>query len=188
MRRILILTGILAILILQCGCLQNQGPEEPPAITGSEKAILAIQAFMNDPGYSPTMNNLSVQNGMLMVNSENTSFTVDISSEKVVRAAFIGPKAMEVVKGTPHYARALEGIRGFLQAPGFDYPFTEFTYEKDRYGLSALNISFRVNATSGNVTSARLQGPDVMSALQNSTSYWDARDAAESGVPIETAS
>ncbi|MDD1715483.1 MAG: hypothetical protein LUQ01_00640 [Methanolinea sp.] len=180
MRRIFILIGILAVLILGCGCLQNPGHnQETPAITGNEKALQVIRGFMNDTGYNPPMNNLSLQNGLLVINSGNTSFTVDISREKVVRAAFSGPDAMEEVAGTPHYDRAIEGIRAFLQYPGFEYPFTEFTYEMDRYGLSAVNISFRVNATSGNVTSARLQGPDLMSALQNSTSYQDAREAAE---------
>lgn len=182
MRRTIILTAILAVLILGCGCLQNPGQhQETPPINSSERALQAVRFFMNDTGYNPPMENLSVRDGLLVFGSENISYAVDPSQEKVVRAAFLGRDAVQVVEGTPHYEKALGGIRTFLEAPGFDYRFTEFTFESDRYGLSSANISFRVNATSGIVTSARLQGPEVESALRNSTSYQNAQEAAVDG-------
>lgn len=107
----------------------------------------------------------------LRLRSENRSFLVTLSSNRVIEAEFEGEDAMREIRGTLAYARAREGNRIFLQDQGFDYPFTRFISSGGYYELGAPGLLFRVNATTGNVATAEFLGPEAMEVVGQVTTY-----------------
>ena len=168
---------LLIAMTASCGCLQESG-QQPAQAPDATQAVVAVQRFMNDSGYSPGNVQISMDRGTVVMQADGAEFSIDPSGGEVTGAAFSGRTAMDEVIRTHHYEMALSGIREFLQDPGFSYNFTGFQYGNDRYVLSAANVTFRVNATSGAVTQALLQGPEGMGILNSSLALRNMQESA----------
>jgi len=177
MIRIFVIFFVGAFCIAACGCLQESWAgdrvlnEKEERIPGYSQALLAVKTFMNNASYLPPELAATKEGEYLRLMTENRSFLVDLSNNRVIEAEFEGEDAMKEIRGTLAYARAREGIRVFLQDQGFDYPFTRFISRGGYYELGGPGILFRVNATTGNVATAEFLGPEAMEVLGQMTTY-----------------
>ena len=177
MNRIFAVFMVGAFCIAACGCLQESGArdrmldEKEGRIPGYSQALLAVKTFMNNASYQPPALAATKEGEYLRLRSENRSFLVTLSSNRVIEAEFEGEDAMRELCGTLAYARAREGNRIFLQDQGFDYPFTRFISSGGYYERGTPGLLFRVNATTGNVATAEFLGPEAMEVVGQMTTY-----------------
>lgn len=172
---IVLLIGMICIAC--CGCLQKEGQEgqlqysKDSQVPGYTRAVYAIKTFMNNASYDMRPINVTSDGAILTLEGENQKFVVDTTRGEIIMASLEGQEAMDAFRGSLHYAKARQGIRIFLQDPGFDYPFAAFRFENSTYQLSAPGVLFRVNATTGSISKAELQGSDAIAMIKGSADY-----------------
>lgn len=167
---------IMALFFLLSGCTALQGG---PDLSGEEldKIQDRIREFMEDPDFSVEMNNISQENGLLRITSNQSSFLVSPVDYLVIGAEFAGEDAIFPVTKTTLHTRAVDGIRAFLQNENFSPEISRLHYYDDRYEIEGPGMFFKVNATTGTVVTLRLQGEDNVRALNESEQFTGAREA-----------
>jgi hypothetical protein len=167
---------IVALFILLSGCTALQGR---PDLSQEEldKIRDGIREFMEDPGFSVEMNNISQEKNLLLVTSNQSAFLVSPTDYRVAGAEFTGQDSILPVTKTTLHTRAIEGIRAFFRNETFSPEISRLHYYDDRYEIEGPGMFFRVNATTGTVVTLRLQGEETVRALNQSDQFTGAREA-----------
>ncbi|HUU74849.1 MAG TPA: hypothetical protein VMW63_02035 [Methanoregulaceae archaeon] len=160
---------VLAVMLVCCGCVQDQGDYADPALYN--QSLQSVREFMENDSYEPDAPSFTVYEGISILRGSYEEYAVDPSSGKVISASYEGTEGIFRAKQGPHYDRAMEAVQQFLQNPDFEINASSFRYEDDRYEISGTNITFRVNATSGAVVRAMITGPEAGAIMENSTGY-----------------
>ncbi len=170
---------LVAFLVFLCGCAT---PEVRPGVSPEELGTLQdqVREFMENPGYTIDVNNITVYEGVLQITNHNTSFLINPVDYSVLRAEFSGQDAVHSIANTSLHTRAVDGIQTFFQNDSFDPVITKAVFDDDRYEIEGPGMFFRVNATTGTVVSFRLIGDDSVQALNGSEQYAGAREALNS--------
>ena len=167
---------IVALFVLLSGCAALHGG---PNLSEEEldKIQDGIREFMEDPDFSIEMNNISQENGLLRITSNQSSFLVSPVDYLVTGAEFTDQDAILPVTKTTFHTRAVDGIRTFLGNEKFSPEISRVRYYDDRYEIEGPGMFFRVNATTGTVVTLRLLGEEPVRALNQSDQFTGARDA-----------
>lgn len=160
---------VIAMCLLCCGCT-DQGGEEAD-LTLYDQSVQAVREFVEDQSYQPATSAFSVESGVATLSGKYETYSMDVDTREIIFASYQGEEGIERAREGPHYQKTLIAVRQFLQNPDFDIHATGFTYEDDRYEVSGNNMSFRVNATTGDITRALLTGPEAVGAMGNSSQY-----------------
>jgi len=177
MRHIIWCIPIIAICLLCCGCA-DQGGEEAD-LTLYNQSVQAVREFVEDQSYQPGISVFSEEQGVATLSGKYEKYSMDTDTRKIIFASYQGREGIERARDGPHYKKALIAVRQFLQNPEFEMDVTSFIYEDDRYEISGENMTFRVNASSGEITRALLTGPEAVQAMANSTQYQMAAGVSE---------
>lgn len=176
MRHVIFYIPILVICIICCGCVQSGGEEFDKELYN--QSIQAVKVFVENESYEPGTPLFSVESGIATLSGEYETYSIDTSTKEIVFASYQGQEGIERAREGPHYEKTLIAVRQFLQNPEFEMNATSFTYEDDRYEISGTGMTFRVNASSGEITRALITGPEAVQAMANSTAYQNAANAS----------
>ena len=167
---------LVAVLVVLSGCVN---PDTRPDLSLKEQEMVQehIHEFMENPGYTINMSNITEQEGLLLIMTNDTLFFINPVNYSVSRAEFSGQNAILSVTNTTLHGRAIEGIQSFFQDESFNPEITRIRYHDDRYEIEGPGMFFRVNATTGAMISFRLIGNESVQALNGSEQYAGAREA-----------
>jgi hypothetical protein len=170
---------ITGLLLVSAGCIM---PLAGRSITAEEQEQIrnATREFLDDQNYTPDENLMTVDGHLFRLDSEGSMFFIELSNHTVVRAEFTTPSAVARVEASPLHAKAVEGIRAFLQNEEYYPHATRITFFEDRYQIEGPGILFRVNTTSGVVTVAELKGEEAVGAIEQSEQYRKVKEAVNS--------
>lgn len=176
MRHVILCIPIIVICILCCGCVQNGG--EKFDAEHYNQSIQAVRVFVENQSYEPDTPVFSEESGVTTLSGEYETYSMDTSTNTIIFASYQGREGIERAREGPHYEKALIAVQQFLQYPGFEMNATSFTFEGDRYEISGTGMTFRVNASSGEVTRALMTGQEALQAMANSPAYQKAINAS----------
>jgi hypothetical protein len=176
MKYVILCIPIIVICILSCGCVQNGGEEFDAELYN--QSVQAVKVFVENESYEPETPLFSIESGIATLSGEYETYSIDLSTGEIVFASYQGQEGIERAREGPHYEKTLIAVRQFLQNPEFEMNATGFTFEDDRYEISGTGMTFRVNASSGEITRALITGPEAVLAMANSTVYQQAANAS----------
>ena len=169
MRDVIWLVPVIAMCLLFCGCTDQAGQEADMKLY--DQTVQAVREFVEDQSYQPGTSAFSVESGVTTLSGQYETYSMDVDTSEIVFASYQGEEGIESAREGPHYKKTLIAVRQFLQNPDFEIHATSFTYKDDRYEISGNNVTFRVNATTGDITRALLTGPEAVGAMGNSSQY-----------------
>lgn len=94
-----------------------------------------VREFMENPGYTIDVNNITGYEGVLQITNHNTSFLINPVDYSALRAEFSGQDAAYLIANTSLHTRAVDGIQTFFQNDSFDPVITKAVFDDDRYEI-----------------------------------------------------